>query len=100
MNVLTKVSDIDVSAVVEYCNLPTPDANETNLINSYISIAKEYIKAYTGIDSVKMDTLQDLIIVCLILIQDMWDNRTLYVDSQNINKVCQSILDLHQVNLL
>ena len=100
MNVLTKVSDIDVDAVVEYCNLPTPDTNETNLITSYINIAQTYIQNYTGLEPAKIDTLPDLIIVCLILIQDMWDNRTLYVDSQNVNKVCQSILDLHQVNLL
>lgn len=98
MNVLTKVSDIDVNAVVEYCNLPTPDTNEQALITSYIEIAKDYMQKYTGVED--LDEYTDMIIVCLILVQDMWDNRALYVDSQNVNRVCQSILDLHSVNLI
>ncbi len=101
MNNLTKVSDIDVSAVTEYCNLATPlDTSETNLITSLITIAKAYIKSYTGLDDEGVDDLPDLIIVALIIIQDMWDNRTYYVDSQNVNRVCQSILDLHSINLV
>jgi len=38
--------------------------------------------------------------VLLVLVQDMWDNRTLYVDKSNVNKVVDSILGLHAVNLL
>ena len=47
-----------------------------------------------------MKNLKDIIIVVFILCQDMWDNRALYVDSSNVNKVVESILGLHSVNLL
>ena len=47
-----------------------------------------------------LDDLQDVIIVVMILVQDMWDNRTLYVDESGVNKVVESILGLHSVNLL
>jgi len=56
--------------------------------------------SYTGRTLEELDELQDVIIVILILVQDMYDNRTLYVDSTNINHVVESILDLHSVNLL
>ena len=109
MEIITKVSDITIDAVQEYANLGDLDTSEQNLITSYIGIAKRYIKSYTGLDDEGMDeyqdldnldTLQDIIIVVFILCQDMWDNRSLYVDSTNINRVCQSILDLHSINLL
>ena len=100
MEIITKVSDITIDAVREYANLGDLDTSEQNLITSYIGIAKRYIKSYTGLDDEGMDEYQDLVIVALILIQDMWDNRSLYVDSTNINRVCQSILDLHSINLL
>lgn len=100
MEEILKVSEITEDAVCEYANLGDLDSSERNLVKSYIGIAKAYIKSYTGLDDEGMDALQDLVIVALILIQDMWDNRTLYVDSQNVNRVCQSILDLHSINLL
>ena len=47
-----------------------------------------------------MDSNADFVIAVLVLVQDMWDNRTLYVDNSNINHVVESILSLHAVNLL
>ena len=38
--------------------------------------------------------------VVFILCQDMWDNRTLYVDKSNLNKVVDTILGMYSVNLL
>lgn len=55
-------------------------------------ITADYI---TGIDA-----FEEFIHVLYILCQDMFYNRTMYVDSNNINKVYQSILDMHCVNLL
>jgi hypothetical protein len=50
--------------------------------------------------AVLVDNFDDFVIVIYILVQDMYDNRTLYVDKNNMNKVVETILGMHSVNLL
>ncbi|MCO1599830.1 hypothetical protein [Desulfosporosinus nitroreducens] len=47
-----------------------------------------------------LDAYADFVIVVYILVQDMYDNRTLYVDKNNLNKVVDTILGMHSINLL
>ena len=98
MNSITKVSEITAVDVADYINLFEVSQSDTNTINNLINIAKAYIQKYTGQSD--LDISPDLVIVVLILVQDMWDNRTLYVDSTNLNKTVENILDLYSVNLL
>ena len=71
---------------------------EKNTLTTLISIATSFIKSYTGLDD--LDKYPEFVIVVLILCQDMWDNRTMYVDSKDLNNTIQSILAMHSVNLL
>ena len=98
MNSINKVSEITAVDVADYINLFEVSQSDTNTINNLINIAKAYIQKYTGQSD--LDISPDLVIVVLILVQDMWDNRTLYVDSTNLNKTVENILDLYSVNLL
>ena len=98
MNNITKVSQITYQDVAEYLRLVEVDSADINTLNNLIGVSKEYIKKYTGQDN--LDAFQDFVIVVFVLCQDMWDNRTLYVDSTNLNKVVESILDMHSVNLI
>ncbi len=98
MNNINKVSDITVQDVTEYLRLPEVTASDQALLNSLIGIAKEYIKNYTGRDD--LDEFQDFVIVVFVLVQDMWDNRAMYVDKSNLNNVIEAILGMHSVNLL
>ena len=100
MNTITKVSDITYTDVADYIRLQDIDQGEINTLNNLISIAKTYIMQYTGRTEEELDLFYDFVIVVLILCQDMWDNRTLYVDKTNLNYVVESILNLHAVNLL
>lgn len=101
MNIITKVSQITATDVAEYLNLPeTPTQADTNTLNNLIGISKAFISNYTGRSIAELDDFQDFVIVSLVLCQDMWDNRTLYVDSSNLNMVVESILGMHSVNLL
>lgn len=50
--------------------------------------------------AVPSDGFEDFAIVVYILVQDMYDNRTLYVEKDNVNRVVESILGMHCVNLL
>ena len=98
MNSITKVSDISVADLVEYLNLYEIEPEQENTLNNMLSVAKAFIKGYTGQED--LDAHQDFVIVVLVLVQDMWDNRTLYVDKTNLNNVVETILGMHSVNLL
>ena len=95
-----KVSEITIEDVASYIR-----ATDTDGIDTYLNIAKSYISSYTGIpvtseEGESLDDFPDFVIVVYVLCQDMYDNRTLYVDKSNINKMVQTILDMHTRNNL
>lgn len=98
MNIITQVSEITWQDCADYLHLDEPTASEQNTLKNMINIAKTYIQKYTGREN--LDDFPDFVIVMFVLVQDMWDNRALYVDKSNINHVVDSILSLHAVNLL
>lgn len=97
---VSKVSDITVECVADYLRLDEETESEINTLNTLISVATSFIKSYTGLDDIGVDKYPEFVIVVLILCQDMWDNRTMYVDSKDLNNTVQSILAMHSVNLL
>lgn len=98
MQEVQKVSDITMNEVAEFIRLGEVDATEEKQLSAFLEIAKDYIKNYTGLED--LDEYADLVIVVLILCQDMYDNRTMYVDKSNVNRVVQTILDMHTRNNL
>lgn len=97
MNTIEKVSEITYSDIAEYIRVPD---DEQNTLENMLTVAKAFIKSYTGLNDEQVDEHADFVIVVFILCQDMWDNRTLYVDNNNLNKVVETILGMHSVNLL
>lgn len=97
---ISKVSDITAESVADYLRMDEVSEEEKNTLTMLISIAVSFIKSYTGLDDAGVDKYHEFVIVVLILCQDMWDNRTMYVDSKDINNTVQSILAMHSVNLL
>lgn len=100
MKEITKVSDITVDDLADYLRLYDLDEEETNTLNNLLNIATSYIIGYTGHTKEELDNYNDFVIAVLVLVQDMYDNRTLYVDTTNVNKVVDTILSMHSVNLL
>jgi hypothetical protein len=94
---VSKVSEITTKEIADYIRL---DDYEESEISTYLNIAKSYISSYTGISVDNLDEYADFIIVVYVLCQDMYDNRTMYVESGNLNKVVQTILDMHTMNNL
>lgn len=97
---ISKVSDITVKCVADYLRLDEVAESENDTLTTLISIATSFIKSYTGLDDDGVDKYPEFVIVVLILCQDMWDNRTMYVDSKDLNNTVQSILAMHSINLL
>ena len=100
MNNITKISEITYQDVAEYIRLCEITNDDQNLLNNLINISIDYISKYTGIKREDLDNYNDMVIVVFILCQDMWDNRTMYVDNTNLNKVVDTILGMHCINLL
>lgn len=101
MNAITKVSEITAQDVAEYLRIAELTEDDQNFITATIGVAIDYILKYTGIeDAETLDTYNDMVIVVFVLCQDMYDNRTMYVDNNNVNVVVDNILGLHQRNLL
>lgn len=100
MNEINKVSDITSQDIADYIRLVEVEQDDLNTLNNLLNVAITFIQNYTGHTQEELDNYQDFVIVVLILCQDMWDNRTLYVDKTNLNKVVETILGMHSVNLL
>ena len=95
-----KVSEIKAEDIANYIRLDEVSEDDTKTLNDLIAISKSFIEHYTGHTEKELDDYPDFAIVVYILCQDMWDNRTLYVDNSYLNKVVETILGLHSVNLL
>ena len=107
MNEITKVSEITENELANYLRISEVSEQEKIELKTYLNIAKNYISNYTGIseknkneEAETLDSYSDFIIVVYVLCQDMYDNRTMYVDNKNINKTIQTILDMHTRNNL
>lgn len=100
MNQIAKVSEVTSTDIAEYLRVGEVTASEDGFLKTIIGAATAYMRKYTGLTAAQLDGSQDFVVVLLVLCQDMYDNRALYVDSENVNLTAKSILDMHSVNLL
>lgn len=100
MNEISKVSDITYSDLADYIRLDEVTTDDQNTLNNYLAVSKAFIANYTGVGADNLDNYPDFVQVVFVLCQDMWDNRTLYVDKTNLNMMVEAILGLHRVNFL
>lgn len=100
MNPINKVSEITVDDLAEYLRIEELTDGEKQTLNNLLGVAKTFIMSYTGRTETELDSYQDFVVVVLVLVQDMYDNRTMYVDSSNLNTVVETILGMHSTNLL
>jgi hypothetical protein len=97
-----KVSEITTEHLANYLRLEYADMSQTEKddLDTLSDIAQTHISDMTGLIADEIDTHDDFVIVVYVLVQDMYDNRTLYVDKSNLNRLVESILGLHSTNLL
>lgn len=90
---VTKVSEITTADIAEYIRLGEVSNADEKQLQTFLTVAKDYIANYTALED--LDEYADLVIAVYVLCQDMYDNRSLYIDKNNPNKVVQTILDMH-----
>lgn len=100
MREIKKVSDITAADLADYLRLEETTDDETQTLNNLLEIAKKYIESYTGRTETELDNFSDFVIVTFVLVQDMYDNRTMYVNNDSSNTVVETILGMHSINLL
>ena len=96
-----KLSEIDVPFVKEYLR---QDSDEDDmLIGVILEGAKDYIVKYTGQSLEQLDDSEDLTIAVLVLVAELYDNRTISVNERinlRINSMLESLLGRYSINLL
>ena len=97
---ISKVSEITVQALADYLRIADPSDADNALLAAIIKAVPAYMCKYTGLSAAQLDESSDMVIAALALAQDMYDNRTIYADTNTPNLTVQSILDMHSVNLL
>ena len=73
---------------------------DLTLIQAMQDAAVSYCVGQTGLTKEEMDEHEDITIADLTLISDMWDNRSMSINRSNINRVIDTILGMHCINLL
>lgn len=99
-----KISEITMEDVEKYLRLEAVDYDEAEM-DAIMAAAKSYIERYTGIPATDLngetlDDYPDFWLAYMVLCQDMYDNRSFSVESGNVNRVVESVLDMHRRNLL
>lgn len=98
-----KVSSITIENVAHYLKLDYSDLDkqEKEQLTYTLENARDYIKRYTGLTDEEIDEHDDFVIVVYILATEFYENRQYQSDKPfYVNKVVQSILDMHSNNLL
>lgn len=93
-----KVSELQNKDIADYLRVDAQE--EAVTIDLLKSASISYVKNYTGLTTEELDEFEDITIVVLILCADMFDNRQMTVPVHGVNKVIQSILDLHCRNFM
>lgn len=95
-----KISELQVENVKHYLRLTETSKEDDAFLSSILEAAKKYVSSQTNLQSKEIDEYSDLTIAVLIICQDMYDNRSMYVDKTNINKTVDSILSMHRDSLV
>lgn len=86
-----KLSQITQADVEQYLRIDESDTQ----IPSIMKAAIGFIMSHTGRTLEELDKYDDIWIVFMILCQDMYDNRSLYVEKACENKVVIDTLNRH-----
>ncbi len=93
-----KLNEVTLDIVKNYIKVEHSD--EDVLIQAMIDGAKSHIGAYTGLKDIDLDNKEDITIAVLILVAEMYDNRSATAKETKIREVLDRLLGSHSVNLL
>lgn len=93
-----RLSDTGISEIKDYCGVTDNDSDK--ILIALRSAAVSFILNQTGLTKDEAEKYEDLSVALLVLIYDMYMNRTYTVDKSAVNPIVQSILSEHSRCLL
>ena len=96
-----KTSEINMDIIKQYLKISDElsDAEKKELDMIKLG-ALAYVRSYTGYTSEELDQHEDITIAVLIIIEDMYDDRTMLEDKDKLNLILQTTLGMYNKNLL
>lgn len=95
-----KVSEISLETVKDYCGISDDDSD--NILAALMPAARSFISNYTGLNAEQIDSLDDMAIAYIVLVNDMFTNREFNSaqarQSTTLNPCVKTILDMHCKN--
>ncbi|NKF05299.1 phage gp6-like head-tail connector protein [Clostridium gasigenes] len=93
-----KISEVTIDIMHQFLRI---DSTEDDILLQIIKdAAKAYIKAYTGLTDEEIEKKDDLTMAYMVSITEMYENRSITVEKDKVNKIIDSILNMHSINLL
>ena len=93
------ISEIKKQNVIDFLRLDDGQAQD-KLLTAIMDAVRQYIMDYTGLTEDELDEHEDFYVAYMVLVQDMYDDRSYYVDKTNVNRVVDSILFRHRTNFV
>lgn len=98
----TPASGLTEDQLLNFCRLDAEYTSDEDC--GFLALAHAaaltFVKKTCGIDDKYLDADPNLTIATLVLVRDMYDNRTLLLKEEGLNPTVQGILALHDHNLL
>jgi hypothetical protein len=94
-------SGITVDNVILKLRLNKAELTQQELddLAAILDEVRRFVISYTGLTTGECDQFEDLCAAIFMLCQDLYDNRSFYVDKNNVNQIVRHILNMHSVKL-
>lgn len=93
-----KLSEVTLDRVKAYCGVSGTDSD--GLLELIMDGARAFMLNYTGLTEEQAEEYSDLTLAYLVLVNEMFTNRTYTVDMQSVNPFAAQIMGLYRMNLL
>lgn len=93
-----KLSETGLAEIKDYCGVTDTDSD--NILNGLRAAAVSFILNQTGLSEAEAENYDDLSVALLVLVYDMYLNRSYSVDKSAVNPIVSCILSEHARNLL
>jgi hypothetical protein len=93
-----KISTITNEQIAKYLRIDDLTEDDADMLNIIKPAAKAYISTHTALSDEQLDEHADLTVAYLLIIQDMFDNRSMTVSSANVNQTAATILSMYALN--
>lgn len=97
-----RASELTAETLLSFCRIEPDYA--TGFDREFVALAHKaaltHIEDTLGLSAEEVDEKPNLAIAAMVLVRDMYENRTPYVDKANPNRTVAAILGLYDRNLV